>query len=229
MTKAERLESIRNTIRVSCQKSGRKESDITLVAVSKTKPFSDVQDFAQLGVKVFGENYVQEALAKVDESKKANLKIDWHFIGTLQSNKAKFLPGNFSLFHGLDSESLATKLNQVCEKANQKMRCLVEVNIDEESSKGGIYANQIPDFLGKISKLQSIEILGFMCIPEASTGRKSFAKMRELLVKANQASLYPKKLTELSMGMSHDFAEAIEEGATLVRVGTLLFGERTKK
>lgn len=235
MNKRESLQKIQDQIRDACQKAGRTESSVKLVAVGKTKPWQDIVELAELGVSHFGENYVQEAQEKIETISKQNPKvfsqIQWHFIGSLQSNKAKFIPGSFTLLHSLDSESLAQKLHKASEQKKLKQSCLVEVNLDNEPTKGGIASSYLPNFLEKISTLTHIEVKGLMCIPEPKSGstRKAFSELRVLLEKINASGSYPSKLTELSMGMSQDFSDAILEGATYIRVGTALFGERTKK
>lgn len=228
--KQELLEKVRTKIADAERLSGRSAGSVCLVAVSKTKPWEDVADFARLGVKVFGENYVQEALAKIEALRSASLPVqpEWHFIGTLQSNKAKFIPGNFSLFHGLDSLSLAQKLNAAAEKTKIILSCLVEVNVDEEISKGGAKSEGLLRLLEGLSGLESLHIKGLMCIPKANgSTRPAFARLRNLLEHANDSSAYKLPLSELSMGMSADYADAILEGATIVRVGTALFGARS--
>ncbi|MGE3261115.1 MAG: YggS family pyridoxal phosphate-dependent enzyme [Bacteriovoracia bacterium] len=230
--KRELLENVKSDIRDACQRAGRKPEEVTLIAVSKTKPWEDVAEFLTLGQKDFGENYVQEALEKI-AAIKSDTKIstvpNWHFIGNLQSNKAKFLPGNFGLFHALDSVSLAQKLSKAAAERKVVMNCLVEVNVDNEASKAGISSGHLPAFLKDILELQNIRILGLMCLPSAANAsRAPFAKLRDLLEKTNASNIYPHPLRELSMGMSGDFKEAIMEGATFVRVGTRLFGERTR-
>ncbi|MGZ3672634.1 MAG: YggS family pyridoxal phosphate-dependent enzyme [Bdellovibrionota bacterium] len=214
MNHQERLDSVRERIRKACAQSGRTEESVTLIAVSKTKPWEDIAAFAKLGVKDFGENYVQEALAK--QEKLPGLR--WHLIGTLQSNKAKFIPGHFTLFHALDSLSLAQKLDRAAATAEVVQDCLVEVNVDLETTKGGISEGLLSQTLDELRELKNLSIKGLMCIPAPGTGRRPFAKLRELRDTHG--------LGLLSMGMSADFEDAILEGATHVRVGTTLFGER---
>ncbi|MGZ6290483.1 MAG: YggS family pyridoxal phosphate-dependent enzyme, partial [Bdellovibrionota bacterium] len=152
------------------------------------------------------------------------------FIGNLQSNKAKFIPGRFAMFHALDSLSLARKLDKASAELKTVLPCLVEVNVDEEESKGGIAADALPAFLESLATFSNLKINGLMCLPAATkASRAPFAKLRGLLEAANKSGAYPHKLSELSMGMSSDLEEAILEGATYIRVGTRLFGERTKK
>lgn len=224
-TPRERLEAVRTRIREACARSGRREEEVTLVAVSKTKPWEDVRPFAELGVRDFGENYVQEALEKRSHAP----ELRWHLIGTLQSNKAKFIPHNFCLFHALDSLSLAQKLDRAAASVGLVQPCLIEVNVDLETSKGGVGEELLPRFLGELTALKNIRVDGLMCIPAPAPGRdprKPFAKLRGLRDVLALSGVYPGKLPLLSMGMSADFEAAIEEGATHVRLGTTLFGAR---
>jgi len=229
----DRLSIVRERIRGACVKAGRKENEVTLIAVSKTKPWEDVEAFASLGMRAFGENYVQEALEKQKKAAQfATTKLDWHFIGTLQSNKAKFIPGNFSLFHALHSFSLAQKLNGASAAEGLVQDCLLEVNVDLEATKGGVAQEAITRLLEQLNPLKNLRVTGLMCIPAPSAHRDArapFAKLRELLDFLNKEGSYREKLSELSMGMSADFEAAIQEGATLIRLGTVLFGERARK
>lgn len=221
------LQKLRAEIHAACTEAGRKPSEVTLIAVSKTKPWQDVSEFLALGQKDFGENYVQEALAKIEA---VGAGPRWHFIGSLQSNKAKFIPRAFHLFHALDSFSLAQKINRAAEEKCVVQDCLVEVNVDDEASKGGFASATLVKELEQFSSLSHLRVRGLMCIPAAEKpSRAPFARLRELQETLNRAGAYPHPLTELSMGMSNDFREAILEGATFVRVGTRLFGERAKK
>ncbi len=224
-----RLEEVRTKIRSACRASGRKESDVTLVAVSKTKPWQDIEAFARLGILNFGENYVQEALKKREMAQDAGLnQLRWHLIGTLQSNKAKFIPGNFSVFHALDSINLAKKLNQAALQEGVIQECFLEVNVDEESTKGGFAEATLPESLEKANELTSLSITGLMCIPAPRDTRKAFEKLRNLLDSLNDRGAYHSTLKNLSMGMSADFESAILEGSTHIRVGSTLFGKREK-
>ncbi len=229
----ERLDALKLRIREACVQSGRKEDAVLLVAVSKTKSWEEIEAFAELGVKDFGENYVQEALEKqrVAHSKGLNL-LKWHFIGTLQSNKAKFIPGAFNLFHSLDSFSLAQKLNKAALSAGLIQECLLEVNVDGEESKGGLASDSLACLLDQLNDLGNLKVSGLMCIPAPIEGRElrePFARLRQLMEQLNAKNCYRTKLERLSMGMSADFEAAILEGATIVRLGTVLFGERKPK
>jgi pyridoxal phosphate enzyme (YggS family) len=220
---------VRERIREACGQAGRQPQDIRLVAVSKTKPAEEIASFADLGVQDFGENYAQEALPKIAELR--GRPIRWHFIGSLQTNKAKLIPGNFTLFHALDSDSLARKLDGTARKADLTQAVLVEVNIEREATKSGITAAELPRFLESLIGLPNLEVQGLMCIPKADADRdprRPFAQLRELLLEVNRLGAYRAPLRELSMGMSADYPAAILEGATIVRVGTALFGERKR-
>lgn len=227
-----RLAAVREKIANACSQAGRAVSEVTLVGASKTKLWEELEDFANAGLIAFGENYVQEALEKQEKARKGFPQVQWHLIGRLQSNKAKFIPGNFSLFHALDSLSVARKLDQAADKAKVLQNCLIEVNLDVEASKGGLVEKDLPGFLEQLASLSHIRIVGLMCIPEPVRGRdprRPFAWLREMLERVNQQGAYPQNLRELSMGMSGDFEAAILEGATYVRVGTSLFGARLPK
>jgi pyridoxal phosphate enzyme (YggS family) len=231
--KADNLRNLQADIAKACRQAGREKSEVKLIAVSKTKPWEDVTEFLKLGLTEFGENYVQEAIEKVEAVAKwsaANsLNANWHFIGNLQSNKAKFIPGRFAMFHALDSLSLARKLDKASAELKTVLPCLVQLNVDDEESKGGITADSLPAFLESLAGFTNLKIRGLMCLPAATkASRAPFAKLRGLLETANKSSAYPQKLTELSMGMSGDLEEAILEGATYIRVGTRLFGERKR-
>lgn len=234
--KAERLAAVRLAIAEACRAAGRREADVRLMGVSKTKPWEDVRDFAALGLRDFGENYVQEALPKLEASRGAGIweaLLRWHFIGSLQSNKAKLVAGEFSLFHALDSLSLARKLGAAAVAKGREQDCLVEVNVDGEGSKGGVDPAALPSLLEELNGIAGIRISGLMCIPASPlpgrSAREPFARLRGLLEATNKAGAYRLTLNELSMGMSADFAEAILEGSTYVRVGTALFGARERR
>lgn len=228
-----RLALVREKIREACQRSGREEREVTLIGAGKTKPWPELAAFAELGLKDFGENYVQEALEKQKAAAAAGMgQLRWHLIGTLQSNKAKFVAGKFSLFHALDSFSLAQRLDKAAAAENVIQHCLLEVNIDQEASKGGLAESSLARFLEQLAPLKNILVTGLTCIPAPHPGRDPrvpFQALRQLRDRANESSSYRAPLKELSMGMSADFQAAIEEGATFVRVGTTLFGEREKR
>lgn len=236
MKKSERLEILNEKIQAACKRSGRALGDLTLVAVSKTKSAEDVADFLSLGVENFGENYLQEALPKIEAvaklSKAAKLtNPNWHFIGQLQSNKAKLVTGNFSWIHSLDSLSSARKISQHATSLSIQQKCLIQVNVDAEATKGGVLPSDLSKFIAEVGQLSGIDLRGLMCIPDPQKHqdpRKPFQELRKLLEGCRALCANPNVFHELSMGMSHDFEAAIEEGSTFIRIGTSLFGERNK-
>lgn len=228
--RSERLHAARERISAACKRSGRDEGSVTLVAASKTRTWEEVESLARLGVTDFGENYVQEALVKQACARgTGGADLRWHLIGILQSNKAKLVPGNFLLFHALDSLALASRIDRAAGAAGVEQECLIEVNLDLEAGKGGVPEAQLPRLLDQLSPLPNVRISGLMCIPAPSLARDPrlpFARLRALRDQMNAAGAYRGKLDRLSMGMSADFEAAILEGATHVRLGTTLFGER---
>ena len=221
----ENLETIRKKIRISAEKSNRNPEEIKLVAVSKTRPIEDILSAYNASQKAFGENYAQDFKAKAEELN--NCDIEWHFIGHLQRNKVKYVLPYVHMIHTLDSIKLAEEISKRTEKP---IKCLIEINIGNENSKYGIKQENIFDFLRKISIFRKVKITGLMTIPPYSENpelsRPYFKQLRLILDKINAENIYKNQLTELSMGMSSDFEIAIEEGATIVRVGSAIFGIR---
>jgi pyridoxal phosphate enzyme (YggS family) len=235
VNKSERLLLIKNKIDLGCKKAGRSVDEVNLIGVSKTKTWQEIVEFIPLGLRQFGENYPQEAVAKIEKVKDwctqnaISTTAIWHFIGHLQSNKAKLIAGKFEWIHSLDSLSTAQKISTASLQIGRKQKCLIQLNIDKEDSKGGILPDQIFSFLEELNPLEGIEVSGLMCIPNPNIERDlrfPFSETRKILEKINSCGAYKSKLKELSMGMSEDFASAIEEGSTFVRIGTALFGER---
>lgn len=227
----ERLEQVEEKISAACRSAGRKRGDVKLIGASKTKTVEEILALADAGLRCFGENYVQEGISKVQAL--SEKRLEWHFIGVLQSNKAKFIPGNFDLFHGLDSLALAKKLDSAAQKQKLVQDCLIEINLNRELTKGGIPPHDALQLLESLNELKNVRVTGLMCIPNSAAQlenpRKNFAKLRELLDQLNSRGSYKHHLCELSMGMSADYEDAIREGATIIRLGTALFGERKKK
>lgn len=225
----EKLEVINERINRAAERSERNTSDITLLAVSKQVESGRIREAIDSEHLSFGENYVQEFVTKYDELSE-HKNIDWHFIGHLQKNKVKYIIDKVSLIHSVDKVSLAGEINKRAEKLGIVMPILVEVNLGGEESKSGIEPDELGSFLEKLSELDNIRLSGLMALPpycdNAEDSRKYFIKLREL--RDNFISSY-NTLNELSMGMSHDFEIAVEEGATIVRVGTAIFGERPRK
>ncbi len=222
MNYCENIKKIIEKIEKAKNKSPYKQN-VKLIAVSKTFSADNIKKVYLCGIKHFGENYVQEMLKKYEELK--DLDIKWHFIGHLQKNKAKYIYDKIEMLQSLDSIELAKILNKRLEAKNKFLDVLIQINIGNEPNKYGIKAEEIEEFLDKLAMYSRLIIKGFMCIPPFSIykeeTRKYFIKMREIFEKYKN-----NQITELSMGMSKDFEIAIEEGATIVRIGTLIFGER---
>jgi pyridoxal phosphate enzyme (YggS family) len=223
---AENLDSIQQRIRAACQRTGRDPNSVSLLAVAKTHPPAAVNAAADLGLLLFGENKVQEARAKIPLCPG---RLRWHFIGHLQSNKCREAVELFAMIEGVDSLSLAQEVNKRAEAAAKTMPILLEVNVAGEASKFGYQPERLIVELQAINALSRLEIHGLMAVPPWSplpeSSRPHFRRLRELKLQCEQILGAP--LPQLSMGMSGDFEVAIEEGATIVRVGTALFGERT--
>jgi PLP dependent protein len=228
-TIAANLERLRAALADAALRAGRRPQDVKLVAVSKTQPAEAVAAAIAAGQRVFGENTVQDALTKI--ARFAGQGLEWHFIGHLQSNKARFIPGNFTWVHSLDSVKLAQRLARLAQEQNTTVNALLEVNITRDPAKHGVVPEDIAPLLEQLLKanLSGIHLRGLMAIgPHPATEserRASFAALRNLRDDCAQRLALP-GFTELSMGMSGDFIEAILEGSTMVRVGTALFGER---
>ena len=200
-------------------------NQVQLLAVSKTKPIEMIQALAKQGQTAFGENYLQEALTKIS----IEPKLDWHFIGPIQSNKTKAIAENFAWVHSVDRLKIATRLNNQRPDKLPKLNILLEVNISNEESKAGFLASEIVDIAKQINQLPNLILRGLMSIPIKATAqeeqRKPFKKMQQLLVKCQQ-EIVDNKMDTLSMGMSADLEAAIMEGATIIRVGSDIFGRR---
>lgn len=227
----QRLSGVRSRIAAACARSGRCLKDITLIAVSKTQPFSRLHEAYDCGQIHFGENYMQECLLKIGAAKALDLSFKWHFIGHLQRNKAKFFNSDFCLLHTLDSLSLARQLGRAALAENRTISVLVQLNLACEPAKSGVKPAEFIVFLEQLRYIKGLSVVGLMTIPPvALTPEASRPFYRELAQKFAQArSVFfadDPRFKHLSMGMSNDFEIAIEEGATFVRVGSLLFGER---
>jgi pyridoxal phosphate enzyme (YggS family) len=204
-----------------------------VLAVSKLQPVEKVTSLYLEGQRHFGENYVQEALEKMKALQDLS-EIEWHLIGNLQKKKAKIVAGKFNLIHSIDSLELATKLSEHCGSSGLTQNILIQVNIANQESKHGFDKNQVMAQWNQLTALPAIKIMGLMTMPPLTESgehvRPYFRELRLLLENLRlQTDLKRHPLTELSMGTSHDFTVAIEEGATIVRLGTILFGERPPK
>ena len=192
-------------------------NQVTLIAVSKTKPAADLQQAIDAGQLHFGENYLQEALDKIESLKGQGLI--WHFIGPIQSNKTKQIAENFSWVHSVDRLKIAKRLNDQRPEKLENLNVLLQVNIDKEPTKSGVLIDEIDEIIPHFENFQNISLRGFMCIPSPNNAEQSFAKMAKIMQK------HP-NLDTLSMGMSSDLELAIKNGATFVRIGSDIFGKR---
>lgn len=222
----ENLDSVQRRIETAARKAGRELDEITLVAVSKKMELKTVKKAYKAGIRVFGENYIQEAQEKIGKVKKGSAK--WHFIGHLQKNKAKFAVEMFDMIETVDSVELAKMLNK---HTTKPLDILISVNLAREESKSGFFP---PDLIGAVKEIhanfKNLNIRGLMAIPPAfedpEMSRPYFTTLRRLAETVNKEKLEGLNLTEISMGMSNDYDVAIEEGATIVRIGTAIFGPR---
>ncbi len=223
----ENLKIVEQNICKACENSGRKRSEVTLIAVSKTKPVSDIREAMDFGIKVFGENKVQEMKAKTEEITEP---LDWHMIGHLQKNKVKYLPGMACLIHSVDNIPLAEEIEKQALANNMTMDILCEVNMAGEDTKFGLSHEQTESFIESISHLEHVNVKGLMTIApytdNAESNRQYFAGLKGLMLSINSKHILDHEMDTLSMGMTGDYMVAIEEGATFVRVGSGIFGER---
>lgn len=212
----------------ACHRAGRRRDHVRLIAVSKTFPPESIREAWQAGLRAFGENRVQEAAPKI--SVLSDLNITWHLIGHLQSNKARRARELFHCIHSVDSVHIAQKLHQASPGAADPMPVLLEVNLGQEESKSGLSEDEAPQAAEEVGRLSNLDLRGLMAIPplfdNPEQSRPFFRHLRELASQIEALRLPNVSMRELSMGMSHDFEVAIEEGATIVRVGTAIFGTR---
>jgi PLP dependent protein len=226
---AANLARVRERIAAAAAQAGRKSDDVKLIAVSKTHPEAAVAAAIRAGQLVFGESAAQEALTKIPKFHARDL--EWHFIGHVQSNKARFIPGNFPWLHSLDSLKLAERLSHLAQTQQTRLNALIEVNITGDPKKHGIAANNLFPLIEQLLGVQlpTISMRGLMTIgPYPATEhdmRAAFAALRQLRDQCQTRYALP-NFTELSMGMSGDYEAAIKEGSTMVRIGTAIFGER---
>ena len=223
----ENIKLVEENIKKACEKVGRDVNEVTLIAVSKTKPYTAIEEALPTGVKDYGENKVQELCDKYEILPK---DIKWHMIGHLQRNKVKYLVGKASLIHSVDSIRLAEQIEKEYAKADEIANVLIEVNMAQEESKFGITSEETEQLVREIAKFPHIRIKGLMTIapytdnPESN--RVYFRNMKKLSVDIENKNIDNVSMSVLSMGMTGDYQVAVEEGATLVRVGTGIFGER---
>ena len=224
---AEQLQEVRQEIQNACFRSNRSPEEVTLIAVSKTKPVSMIEEAIAAGQTVFGENKVQELCSKYEVLPQ---NLHWHLIGHRQRNKVKYIADKAELIHSVDSLRLAETINQEGEKHNRTVPILIEVNVAGEESKFGVSVEDTLSLVTEISKLPYVSIRGLMTIapyvenPEEN--RQIFRKLKQLSVDIKGKNINNVYMDILSMGMTNDYQVAVEEGATMVRVGTGIFGER---
>ena len=223
----ENLQSIEQRIRAACQRAGRDRSEVTLISVTKTKPVSMLEEAYAAGERNFGENKVQEILAKAPELPQ---DITWHMIGHLQTNKVRQVITRAGMIHSIDSEKLAETVSREAVKAGICMPVLIEVNAAGEESKFGVSPEETEELIRRIAPLPGIRVRGLMTIApyteDPETNRPYFAALKRLCLDISQKSIDNVDMYELSMGMTGDFEVAIEEGATFIRIGSGIFGER---
>ena len=223
----ENLKRVEDKITASCERSGRNREDVTLIAVSKTKPVETLQEAYNIGVRVFGENKVQELVEKYEILPK---DIHWHMIGHLQRNKVKYIIDKVDLIHSVDSLRLAETIDREAKKHNLTANILIEVNVAGEDSKFGVPPEELENLVDGISHFSNIQVRGLMTIApfveNAEENRAVFARLRKLSVDIAAKNIDNVNMGLLSMGMTNDYEVAIEEGATIIRVGTGIFGER---
>jgi len=222
------LERVKARIKATAKACNRPVASIRLVAVSKTMPAEVIREAIEAGVTDLGENYIQEAKEKVNAL--ATYPATWHFIGHLQSNKAKYAVRLFDLIHSVDSLKLAKELDKFAGKIDKIQSILIQVNVAREDSKSGVYVEGTVQLLREISRLENISVKGLMTMPPYFNApekvRPFFAALRELRDQIIKEAIPNVSMDELSMGMTGDFEAAIEEGATMVRIGTAIFGGR---
>lgn len=223
----ENLDIVEQNIANACARAGRKREEVTLISVSKTKPVPMLKEAYDWGSRDFGENKVQEVTEKYPVLPK---DINWHLIGHLQRNKVKYIVDKVKLIHSVDSLRLAEQIESECVKKDVHMDVLIEVNVAEEESKFGLKTDEVIGMVEDIAKLQHVHIKGLMTIApytdNPETNRQYFRQLKQLSVDIKSKNIDNVTMDCLSMGMTGDYEVAIEEGATLVRVGTGIFGER---
>ncbi len=224
---AENYREVDRRVGEACARSGRNRKEVTLIAVSKTKPVELIREAMDAGADVFGENKVQELCDKYEQLPKT---LHWHLIGHLQRNKVKYIVDKVDLIHSVDSMRLAEEISKEAEKKQTDVKVLIEVNVAQEESKFGVSVDETEELVREIAKLPRIHVLGLMTIaPNVSDpeeNRPVFRTLKKLAVDIKMKNIDNVRMDVLSMGMTGDYQVAIEEGATMVRVGTGIFGER---
>ena len=226
-TLAKNYNAVKENIKKACEQAGRSQEEVTLLAVSKTKPVDMLMDVYHAGARDFGENKVQELVDKIPQLPS---DIRWHLIGHLQRNKVKYIVDKAELIHSVDSLRLAETINHEGEKIQRVIPVLIEVNVAQEETKFGVSVEETMSLIEEICKLPYVQIQGLMTIapyvPDPEENRPVFRKLKQLSVDISSKNMNNVHMDILSMGMTNDYQVAVEEGATMVRVGTGIFGER---
>lgn len=229
---AVRLAEVRARIASAARNSRREPGEVRLIAISKTHPASVIKQVCQLGATDFGENRVQEAEGKIAEIGRE--KVRWHLVGHLQANKARRAVSLFDVMHSMDSLDLAKRLDRLCvEEKRIELPVLIQVDLGHEETKSGIDQSELTHLVEGLGPLTCLKLIGLMTLPpffdDPEQSRPFFRRLRELRDELNRRGAFGDRAGELSMGMTHDFEVAIEEGATMVRIGTAIFGERVPR
>ncbi len=224
----ERFADIKTRINRALERSDRPSQDVTLIAISKTHPVETIQELLKLGATDIGENRVQEAEAKIETIGRGNAR--WHLVGHLQANKARRAAKLFDVIHSLDSVELAQRLDRLCKEEGTDIQALIQVDLGLEETKSGVPEAGLGELARVVSECEHIRLIGLMTLPpyfeDPERARPLFRKLASLRNQLKAQGLFGRERGELSMGMTHDFEVAIEEGATMVRIGTAIFGER---
>ncbi|HIT60435.1 MAG TPA: YggS family pyridoxal phosphate-dependent enzyme [Candidatus Fimousia stercorigallinarum] len=223
----ENYDAVAKKVKDACERAGRSADEVTIIAVSKTKPLSDIVELQQYGVMDFGENKVQELCAKYEEIEKP---VRWHLIGHLQTNKVKYIVDKVELIHSVDSLKLAKQISKEALKKKVTVPILIQVNVAQEETKFGLETEEVMALISEAAKLPNIKIKGLMTIApfvdDPEDNRQYFRMLKQLFVDIGAKNFDNVDMTILSMGMTNDYEVAVEEGATMVRVGTGIFGAR---
>ncbi len=228
---AARFADVKTRIEAAAKGCGRSPEEVTLIAISKTHPVSLISSLIELGATDLGENRVQEAEGKIPEVGRTRAR--WHLVGHLQANKARRALHLFDVIHSLDSIDLARRLDRLCgEAGRQSVPVLIQVDLGQEETKSGIDERELPQLAETVQRLERLKLIGLMTLPpffeDPKQARPYFRRLRQLRDELASSGSFGQERGELSMGMTHDFEVAIEEGATMVRVGTAIFGERAQ-
>lgn len=230
---AARFAGVKARVAAAAEQCGRDPSGITLIAISKTHPPDVVKELIELGATDLGENRVQEAEGKIPQVGRSETgrKPRWHLVGHLQANKARKALGLFDVIHSLDSIDLARRLDRLCvEVGRESLPLLIQVDLGHEETKSGVDEKELPQLVETVQQFERLELIGLMTLPpffeDPKQARPYFRRLKELRDELARKGAFGERTGELSMGMTHDFAVAIEEGATMVRIGTAIFGER---